>query len=59
MIYRYCYSLPQDRYTSLAPEWWLSENINDLKKFKLKLPINSSIRTSIDVIVKFYKMFVS
>lgn len=55
MIYRYCFSLPQDRFTDLSPEWYIAQNSNKFKKYKLKLPINSVIKTSIDVIVYFFK----
>ncbi|VVC42507.1 Hypothetical protein CINCED_3A023563 [Cinara cedri] len=50
IINRYCFSLPQDRFTNLTPEWYISENNNniDFKKYKLKLPINSAIKTPID-----------
>ncbi|XP_050534312.1 endoribonuclease Dicer-like isoform X2 [Daktulosphaira vitifoliae] len=48
IINRYCNSLPQDLFSVLSPEWWLAETQNNLKKYKLKLPINSAIKTSID-----------
>lgn len=56
MCYRYCFSLPQDRFTNLSPEWYIAENLNDYKKYKLKLPINSVIKTSIDVIYILIKL---
>lgn len=52
-FFRYCCSLPHDCYTSLVPEWYIAENsINDEKKYKYKLllPMNSAIKTPIDVI---------
>ncbi|XP_003240109.1 endoribonuclease dcr-1 isoform X4 [Acyrthosiphon pisum] len=48
IINRYCYSLPQDRFTDLSPEWYMAQNHNMSKKYKLKLPINSVIKTPID-----------
>lgn len=54
MIRRYCYSLPQDRFTDLSPEWYMAQNNNKFKKYKLKLPINGVIKTPIDVIVYFF-----
>jgi len=53
-IYRYCLSLPQDRFSNLYPEWYIAQSNNQLKKYKLILPINSVIKTPIDVIVYFY-----
>ncbi|XP_050430735.1 endoribonuclease dcr-1 isoform X3 [Adelges cooleyi] len=46
IINRYCTSLPQDRFSPLGPEWWLAES--EFRKYKLKLPINSAIKTAID-----------
>ncbi|XP_026808824.1 endoribonuclease Dicer-like isoform X3 [Rhopalosiphum maidis] len=48
IINRYCFSLPQDRFTDLTPEWYIAQNNNKFKKYKLKLPINSVIKTPID-----------
>lgn len=42
-------SLPHDHFTVLCPEWYISGNKNGCKKYKLKLPINSAIKTPIDV----------
>ncbi|XP_027844608.1 endoribonuclease Dicer isoform X4 [Aphis gossypii] len=48
IVNRYCFSLPQDRFTDLSPEWYIAQNNNKFKKYKLKLPINSVIKTPID-----------
>uniref|UniRef100_A0A2H8TDA5 Endoribonuclease Dicer n=1 Tax=Melanaphis sacchari TaxID=742174 RepID=A0A2H8TDA5_9HEMI len=48
IINRYCFSLPQDRFTNLSPEWYMAQNNNKFKKYKLRLPINSIIKTPID-----------
>ncbi|XP_022180231.1 endoribonuclease dcr-1 isoform X3 [Myzus persicae] len=48
IVNRYCFSLPQDRFTDLCPEWYMAQNNNKFKKYKLKLPINSIIKTPID-----------
>ncbi|XP_060881396.1 endoribonuclease Dicer-like isoform X5 [Metopolophium dirhodum] len=48
IINRYCYSLPQDRFTDLSPEWYMAQNNKKFKKYKLKLPINGVIKTPID-----------
>lgn len=59
MIYRYCFSLPQDRFTDLSPEWYIAQNNNKFKKYKLKLPINSVIKTPIDVKVYYFCIKIS
>lgn len=51
IVNRYCSTLPQDRFSNLRPDWYIAENVNDFKKYKLKLPINSAIKTPIDVIL--------
>lgn len=54
MVFRYCFSLPQDRFTNLIPEWYVTENDRtECKKYKLKLPINSAIKTPVDVIITY------
>ncbi|VVC34156.1 PAZ domain,Helicase, C-terminal,Ribonuclease III domain,DEAD/DEAH box helicase domain,P-loop containing [Cinara cedri] len=48
IINRYCFFLPQDRFTNLTPEWYVAENDSNCKKYKLKLPINGAIQTTIE-----------
>ncbi|XP_025190355.1 endoribonuclease Dicer-like [Melanaphis sacchari] len=48
IISRYCLSLPQDRFSNLHPEWYMTESVSNLKKYKLILPINSVIKTPIN-----------
>ncbi|XP_026819706.1 endoribonuclease Dicer-like [Rhopalosiphum maidis] len=48
ILHRYCLSLPQDRFSNLYPEWYITQSNNQLKKYKLILPINSAIKTPID-----------
>ncbi|KAF0759177.1 endoribonuclease Dicer-like, partial [Aphis craccivora] len=48
IINNYCLSLPQDRFSTLCPEWYIAQSTNELTKYKLILPINSVIKTPID-----------
>jgi len=53
MIYSYCDSLPQDKFSDLKPEWYIAQDQNNRNKYKLTLPNNSVIKTPIYVNIFF------